>query len=220
MQTTKLLAVLSVAALVVLAGCGGGTTEANESSPAGTATDGMVTTTDGMDGTETTTGGMDGTETTTDGMDGTETTTDGMDGTETTTAGPADGNESASVTFSDQTVADGNVTVDSATLPEGGFVVIHRSDDGSPGEVIGNSTYLEPGTHEDVVVELDVTLDESAELIAMAHQDTNDNQEYEFPDADEPYTVDGSPVVDSANVSVDDGTATGTATGTTTTTSS
>ncbi|WP_135828622.1 DUF7282 domain-containing protein [Halorussus halobius] len=72
------------------------------------------------------------------------------------------------------------------------------------GEVLGNSTYLEAGTHENVTVELDAPLDESQVVIAMAHLDTNDNQMYEFPEADDPYTEDGAAVVDWANVTVED----------------
>lgn len=71
------------------------------------------------------------------------------------------------------------------------------------GEVLGNSTYLEAGTHENVSVALNRTLNESQVLIAMPHQDTNDNQRYEFPEADNPYTADGQPVTDWANVTLE-----------------
>ncbi len=72
------------------------------------------------------------------------------------------------------------------------------------GAVLGNSTYLEPGVHENVTVELDEPLEESQVLIAMPHQDTNDNQQYEFPEADDPYTMDGQAVTDWANVTVEE----------------
>ena len=70
------------------------------------------------------------------------------------------------------------------------------------GAVLGNSTYLEPGVHENVRVRLDEPIEESQVLIAMVHQDTNDNQQYDFPEADSPYTVEGQPVTDWANVTV------------------
>jgi hypothetical protein len=73
------------------------------------------------------------------------------------------------------------------------------------GAVLGNSTYLEPGTHEDVMVMLDEPIEEDQVLVAMAHQDTNDNQEYEFPEADDPYVADGGAVTDWANVTVEEG---------------
>jgi hypothetical protein len=220
MQPTRLLAVLSVVVLVALAGCSGGTTGAD--SPNGTETmEPTMTDTETQTETSTTTDG-DGTETETPDGDGTETETPDGDGTETETPDGGtetptpDGNASASVAFADQTVDEGTVTVRNATLPDGGFVVVHRVENGSPGAVIGNSTYLEPGTHENVVVPLDEPLESSTELVAMAHRDTNDNELYDFPDADGPYTTDGAPVVDSANVSVTNATPTATSTATTT----
>ncbi|WP_128478450.1 DUF7282 domain-containing protein [Halorussus pelagicus] len=73
------------------------------------------------------------------------------------------------------------------------------------GPVLGNSTYLEPGVHEDVTVRLDEPIEADQVLIAMPHMDTNDNQAYEFPETDDPYTVDGQAVIDWANVTVEAG---------------
>ncbi|WP_115862640.1 DUF7282 domain-containing protein [Halorussus litoreus] len=72
------------------------------------------------------------------------------------------------------------------------------------GEVLGNSTYLEPGTHENVTVTLDVPIEEDQVLIAMPHLDTNDNQLYEFPEADDPYTDDAGAVTDWGEVTVEE----------------
>jgi hypothetical protein len=36
----------------------------------------------------------------------------------------------------------------------------------------------------------------------MLHRDTNGNEEFDFPEADDPYTVDDAPVTDSAQVVV------------------
>lgn len=97
------------------------------------------------------------------------------------------------------------VRVAQATLPDGGFVVIHR--DGDPfGGVAGNSSYLEPGvtTNIEIEVSTDDVVDADGngrkEVVAMAHRDTNDNQDYEFPDADGPYVADGAPVIDTATI--------------------
>jgi len=116
---------------------------------------------------------------------------------------------SAGVTMDRQTADGTTVVVDSVDLSEGGFVTIH---DASLGEgavfdsVRGTSEYLDAGTHEDVVVELDEALNETNQVVAMAHQDTNDNQEYDFlsseGNADGPYTAGGNAVVDSATVTV------------------
>ncbi|MDF9747033.1 DUF7282 domain-containing protein [Natrinema salsiterrestre] len=131
-------------------------------------------------------------------------------------------NETANVTFENQTSNGTAVVVNNTTLPEGGFAVIHAaaltdenasenetvtnmSEDYEPGEVLGNSTYLDSGEHENVTVELNESLEESQVLIAMAHQDTNDNETYDFPEADDPYTEDGEPVTDDAMVTLEEG---------------
>jgi hypothetical protein len=114
----------------------------------------------------------------------------------------------ADVTFEDQTVQNGTdtVTVASANLSEGGYVVIHADDNGSPGAVLGNSSYLANGTSENIEIELDQNLTANTSLIAMAHLDTDGDEVYEFAGGslDGPYTENGSAVVDSANITVQD----------------
>jgi len=111
----------------------------------------------------------------------------------------------ATVSISDQESDGSEVVVDSAQLSDGGFIVIH---DGSllegevAGSVVGNSEYLEAGSHEDVTITLDEPMDENFTAIAMPHLDTNGNEAYDFPDADGPYTENGSAVTASANVTV------------------
>jgi len=113
--------------------------------------------------------------------------------------------ETATVSISDQESDGSEVVVDSAQLSDGGFIVIH---DGSllegevAGSVVGNSEYLEAGSHEDVTITLDEPMDENFTAIAMPHLDTNGNEAYDFPDADGPYTENGSAVTASANVTV------------------
>lgn len=91
--------------------------------------------------------------------------------------------QTASLTFEDQTSNGSAVTVQSVTVPEGGFVVIH--DNGVvEGEVVesilGQSDYLEPGTSENVTVELNQTLNQSQRLVAVVYRDSNDNQTFDF----------------------------------------
>jgi len=134
---------------------------------------------------------------------------------------PDDEELAAAVEFSDQTTDGTTVTVDSARLDEGGFVVIHDSSllEGEViGSVIGASEYLEPGENEDLEVELDEPLETDDTLIAMPHQDTNDNQTYDFTDSegedDGPYLDDaGEAIIDDAEVTVEDGTGVGDDTG-------
>ncbi|GAA0667741.1 hypothetical protein ACFQDG_06995 [Natronoarchaeum mannanilyticum] len=130
----------------------------------------------------------------------------------------------AAVTFEDQETDGSTVTVDSVSLPDGGFVTIHDSslfDEVVVDSVVGTSEYLEPGEHEDVEVQLydeemvpgaefdQDALEEDQTLIAMPHQDTNDNETYDFVETDGeedgPYTEDDVPIIDDAGVTVTDG---------------
>jgi hypothetical protein len=130
------------------------------------------------------------------------------------------GGSSAAATFDDQTSGGGSITVQSATLPEGGYVAIHDASllDGAVLEsVIGVSAYLGPGTHEEVEVSLfegvegadfeRSMLEEDQPLIAMPHRETSGNETYDFVatggEADGPYTADGSAVVDRAAITVE-----------------
>jgi PGF-CTERM protein len=142
----------------------------------------------------------------------------------------ADGNgdpvvDTATVTLSDQATVSMETTntgghfvsVDEAYLPNGGFVTIHDSTvlDGAVFDSIrGSSEYLEPGTHTNIHITLDEPLEESETLVPMAHQDTNDNREYDFPETegseDGPSTTgSGDPVVDTARATVSAAVSTG-----------
>lgn len=111
--------------------------------------------------------------------------------------------EMANVTFVDQTSNGSAVYVNNTTLPEGGFVVIHLYENETIGAVIGNSSHLEAGEHQNVTVLLNTSVNESQTLVAMPHRDTNANQTYDFPAADDPYVANGSPVTDEAFVVVE-----------------
>ncbi|PSP96795.1 hypothetical protein BRC94_11455, partial [Halobacteriales archaeon QS_5_70_17] len=116
------------------------------------------------------------------------------------------GSAAASVTVEDQTTDGSYVTVASASLPEGGFITIHDDTllDGATLESVrGTSDYQEAGNVSDVNVTLDEPYSEDGTAIAMPHQDTNDNQQYDFVDSngseDGPYTnAEGNIVTDDA----------------------
>jgi PGF-CTERM protein len=110
---------------------------------------------------------------------------------------------SASVSISDQESNGETVVVDSATLSEGGFIAIHNGS--ASGDVIGASSYLEAGSHEDVEVTLNTTQSEDFTAVAMPHLDTDGDQTYDFPENDGPYTSNGSAVTDSAAVTITTG---------------
>ena len=97
------------------------------------------------------------------------------------------------------------MNVASVTLPDGGWVVLH--DPGQNFEVIGHSGGLDPGTHQDVNVAIQrgkvdkVRRKQDRTLLAMAHKDTGEEGEYEFPEADPPYfDDDGNLIVDTAEI--------------------
>lgn len=126
------------------------------------------------------------------------------------------------VCFPDQLTDGSLVKIISATLPDGGFLAIHDAKSllaGKPVEsVIGVSEYLEPGTHENIAVEVyrdvpgasfDQTgLSDSQLVVAMPHLDGNSSEVYEFVQTggteDGPYTADGQPVVNPARIWVDE----------------
>jgi PKD repeat protein len=125
------------------------------------------------------------------------------------------------VTVADQTSDGTTVVVESVTMSEGGFVAIHDDslfDGDALGSVVGVSEYLGPGTHENVEVTLfdvpgatfgDDSLPAGEQtLIAMPHFDSDGDETYDFVatggDDDGPYLGDDGPVVDPAQVTVEE----------------
>jgi hypothetical protein len=108
------------------------------------------------------------------------------------------------VTVENQQSDGTSVTVDSVSLSEGGFVAIHEGSAG--GTVVGVSSYLSSGDHEDVVVALDQPLTANGTVVAMPHRDTDGDQSFTFVEsggsADGPYTDGGAPVTDAAAVTI------------------
>lgn len=135
-----------------------------------------------------------------------------------------------SVSMSDQRSANGRLLqVDSAYLPDGGFISIHdarafeRGD--VAGSILGTSGYLSAGGHDHVRVTLDESLsDGTNRVVAIPYRDVDENAIFDVGHAnrqnDEPYEVGGSEVTDSAAVSVPTPTPTKTSSTTTTTTTS
>lgn len=115
---------------------------------------------------------------------------------------------SATTTFSDLPTDGASVLVDRVELAQGGFLAIHddRLLAGQPlASVIGVSEPLDAGVHHDVRVELDRDLMDEQTLVAMPHEDTDDDRTYDFVTSggseDGPYTnASGDPVIDDATV--------------------
>lgn len=85
-----------------------------------------------------------------------------------------------------------SVTVDSATLEKGGFVVIRGSDGKRLSQVIEMSQYLEPGEHKEITIELGDFYEYKPEdqLMTMIYHDDGDKT---FNELDQP-AVDGPAV--------------------------
>ena len=96
--------------------------------------------------------------------------------------------------------ADGlSITLDSVTLVQEGFVVLHAAnEDGSLKvlPVLGVSPLLSAGTHENVTIPMaeGQTPVVGDQVFAMAHVDDGDGS-YVFPESDPPYIVDGGAFV-------------------------
>jgi hypothetical protein len=146
---------------------------------------------------------------------------------ESTPNDPGDEDEPATATDQQQTASisfttigsDGkSIGVDSAFLPDGGFVAIHGEEfihGGFVENTLAVSNYLEPGLHEPVIpfdthpsvgpTPADFKL--SQRLTAVLHRDTNGDERFDFAasdgEVDGPYTADGAPVADDSFVMLD-----------------
>lgn len=77
----------------------------------------------------------------------------------------------ASVTMDNPAPGEDVVTVDSASLSEGGYVVLHLNDRDGP--VVDHSEYLGPGTRKGADVPLNQQLADGRQVVAVAHRDTD-----------------------------------------------
>ncbi|MDS0259918.1 hypothetical protein NDI56_10985 [Haloarcula sp. S1CR25-12] len=127
-------------------------------------------------------------------------------------------NETATVSFENQTSDGTSVIVQNATVPRGGYVTIHNEsllDGDAVGSVVGVSDYLEAGEYDNLTVDLfdvpgaefnESELTENQTLIAMPHEETTGDETYDFVSSngtdDVPYTDNGEAVIDDANVTI------------------
>ena len=115
---------------------------------------------------------------------------------------------SASVSLSDQRTDGDGVTVDSATLSEGGWVVV-LDEGGRNADAVRGRTYLSAGSYSDVEVSLDGPVSSDTELAAQVHHDTNGDRLFDYSggNVDRPYeNADGNiQASDTGQVTVDEG---------------
>jgi flagellar protein FlaJ len=84
----------------------------------------------------------------------------------------------ASIGAGESTTTGDAIRIESASLSEGGWVVVH--EDGINSTVIGRSAYLGPGEHQGVIIPLDRPVEENASVYIVPHQDTNNNEQFDY----------------------------------------
>jgi len=75
------------------------------------------------------------------------------------------------VTFTNQTSNGTSVTIGSVTLPDGGVVIVQIDDGNGPGKFFGRSPALPPGTSTGVTVPLDVPINGTQTVWAIAESE-------------------------------------------------
>lgn len=98
------------------------------------------------------------------------------------------------------------VSVAEASLPDGGWVVIHNLDNNA--NIIGVSQFLGSGHYRNLLVEVDPPGKGTFDLLAMLHRDDPADKQFTFPDDtdgdgstdDPPYMENGNIVQDPAKV--------------------
>ena len=89
------------------------------------------------------------------------------------------------ITVQDQETVEDQVIIQEVSFKDAGYMVIHLSQDGKPGSVIGNSALFASGTYTNVGVEVSELQEGENSLFAMVHIDDGDGV-YEFPGDDVP----------------------------------
>ncbi|WP_302080046.1 type II secretion system F family protein [Salinibaculum rarum] len=84
----------------------------------------------------------------------------------------------ASINAGDATATGDSIRIESASLSSGGWVVVH--DDGINSSVIGRSTYLEPGKHQDVTIQLDQNITEDRSVTIVPYQDSDEDRVFDY----------------------------------------
>ena len=119
----------------------------------------------------------------------------------------------ASVDFTDRTVADTTVTqdapddsltVDGSYFPEeGGYILLYEDS----GSVVGESKYISgPGVSNEVKVGLEENFSSGTgpiTLVAIPHRENSGNESFDGDSSDPPYQLDGSDVTDEAVIDVE-----------------
>jgi len=115
--------------------------------------------------------------------------------------------DDGAITVKDQIISQNMIAVSSVTINgSSGWVVVHKDDNGSPQvpDIITEPVYLNEGTTENIKLQIksDVSISEGEKVWVMLHEDTGEEEMYEFEggDTDSPVTVDGAPLTKSVTL--------------------
>lgn len=97
-----------------------------------------------------------------------------------------------SVVVKDQSVINGQVTIESATAAAPSWLVIQTETNSAPGPVIGY-VKINQGENKNVSVPIDITAS-TPKLFAMIHEDNGTKNQFDFPENDMPLTFKGEMV--------------------------
>jgi hypothetical protein len=116
--------------------------------------------------------------------------------TDTPTPAPTATPVKPTLAVSDQSIdQDGSLFIDSVTVLEPSWLVIHAEREGQVGEVLGE-TAVSVGTSTDVEILID-PLQATDRLTAMIHVDNGREGDFEFPGEDDPLLENGSTIAHS-----------------------
>jgi hypothetical protein len=90
-------------------------------------------------------------------------------------------------------VKDKFILIKSVETPAAGWLVVHKSDDGKPGDVLGSMTVVS-GTNNEVEIPLAAMLEPSANVILMLHEDSGTKGSFDAAE-DNPIMDGGKPVI-------------------------
>lgn len=106
--------------------------------------------------------------------------------------------DKASLDLVSQVTDTQKVLVQAAALTEDGYVVIYQDKEGLPGKIIGNSRFLKPGFHNNILVSVQGLDFGKNTLHVMIH--TDDGDEVFNPPLDTPFVQEGEIVAESVEV--------------------
>jgi hypothetical protein len=90
-------------------------------------------------------------------------------------------------------VKDKFILIKSVETPAAGWLVVHKSDDGKPGDVLGSMTVVS-GTNNEVEIPLAAMLEPSANVILMLHEDSGTKGSFDAAE-DNPIMDGSKPVI-------------------------